>query len=350
MLHLRSRAALLVCGSFFAGAGAVVFLACTGDDPVLTPSDAGGDAGDVVLDDAGPDVADRPCDPAKKFDPPVVVTGLANPDIAEMNARFTSSETTAFFSNYGVDGGIIVGAPDAGDGAYSFETFYGDIYAISRASIATPFGSAQLVTSLSGPTVESSPTVTGDGKTIYFTRYGGTSNSGRIWTAAVRSGIDFFDPAPVDGTLNDAGSQENPYVVLDGSALYFKSTRNKVDGYYRAASVNGKLSDAQPVPGITAKQGDYLGPVAVSPDELTIYWSLSSQGATAGSDMFVATRPDTSSPFSGKRALTELNTALDELPSYLSADGCRLYYMSSQVTTTPNFVFHSDIYVATKPK
>jgi hypothetical protein len=42
MLHAsRSHAALFICGSFVAGA--VVFLACTGDDPVLTPF------GDVYL-------------------------------------------------------------------------------------------------------------------------------------------------------------------------------------------------------------------------------------------------------------------------------------------------------------
>lgn len=349
MLGINRSRAVFVCGAITAGT--LVFLACTGDDPVFPSAVAdGGDSGAVTIDEAGIDAADRPCDPAKKFDPPVPLAALSNPDIAETNARFTAGETTAFFANYGVDGGVLYGAP-GGDG-FLLDNFWGDIYSITRASTAAPFGTAKLVSSLSSPTLEGAPTVTADGKTAYFARYEGSTTKATIWTAVGGSGTEFDGPAPVAGGLNDGGSEESPYVLPDGSALYFKRTQKTLGGLYRSPVANGKVGDPQPVPGIASNAGDYLGTVVVSGDELTIYWSVGIQGVTAGTDIFVATRADKSLPFSGKHALTEVNTALEESPTYVSADGCRLYYMSADVTQTagPGVVFHSDIYVATKPK
>ena len=89
---------------------------------------------------------------------------------------------------------------------------------------------------------------------------------------------------------------------------------------------------------------DQRAPV-VTPDELTIYWTT-----TVGSsgDVFVATRQDTKSPFSGIHAVASVNTtARSEGPTFISADGCRLYYASS-VHPYPSPDLLSDIFVATK--
>ncbi|MBN9160076.1 MAG: hypothetical protein BGO98_28275 [Myxococcales bacterium 68-20] len=78
-------------------------------------------------------------------------------------------------------------------------------------------------------------------------------------------------------------------------------------------------------------------------DERTIYWSRIASGAY---DIFVATRMSTSEPFSNVRPVGELNTNGGlEFPSWLSPDGCRLYYAFVQPDGN-----ESDIFVASKPK
>jgi hypothetical protein len=68
-------------------------------------------------------------------------------------------------------------------------------------------------------------------------------------------------------------------------------------------------------------------------------------------DIFVATRMDATAPFSGVHRLASLNTtARDEAPTFISADGCRLYYSSTVLATPPATDTVSDILVATKPR
>jgi hypothetical protein len=336
MAHLLRRYAALVTVSSLI-AGAVVFLACTGDDPVLTgAADAdAGDTGTGAVDEAGVDSAARPCDPAGAFGIPVVVEGLANKDFTEQAAHFTADERTVVFNNYGIDGGVIIV-----DGGVSTENFYGDIYTSTRATTAEPFGPATTIVSLVSADIETGPSTTGDGQTIYFVHLAAAAGSTvpTIWTAErnpMGGTFDFFNPAPLPAPVNEGdGGQTSVYVLNDGTALYFTSTRGGRPGFYRAARVKGVLSGVQPVPGLTASAGQNLGSVAVTPDELTIYYS--SSPASGNADIYVATRKDTSSPFSGVRAMKELNTPLDESPSYVSADGCRLYY------TSTNFVVDGD--------
>lgn len=346
----RRRGALLVCGALVAGVAAIV--ACTGTDPVFSDAPDAGNDGNVALDDAGtgPDTADRACDPAASFGTPVSVGGLARKDFPEMGARFTADERTVFLNDNGVDGGITATA----DSGVSLLNFYADIYTITRPTTAEPFGAATVIQNFATSTLEIDPTVTADGQTIYFSSTDTGTQRTTIWTAARRpagSSVQFFDPAPLSGPVNEGGSQFRPYVLPDGSALYFMSSRDGNNKFYRAARVSGALSEVKPVPGIVPAAKEVFDGIVVTADELTIYWSTSRNGGSV--DIYVATRSDTSSPFSGAKPLTALNTSLVETPTFVSADGCRLYYASSEFVYTgvgTNYEYHSDILVTTKPK
>lgn len=338
----RHRLALVVGGSLVVAA--TVVLACTGNDPVLSPHEDGGDAGELGAD-AGVD-ADRPCDPSKPFDPPVPVNGLASGTDYKAAARFLPDERTVYFNIAGFDGGRL----QATD-------YYSNIYTSSRASTTSGFASPQVVNSLSTALPSEGPTVTADGTTIFFTRYDDTFVRGQIWTASAATPSEpFTAPSPVPGLVNAGNSQGDPYVLPDGTALYFVSDRSGDPLIWRASRVNGELTNVQRVAGLQTGS-DRLGSPVVTPDELTIYWASSprvSNGPVVIVDIYVATRNDTTSPFSNRHAVSELNTPqLGESPSFVSADGCRLYYTSSLVTygkgsTVDNF--KGDVYVATKPK
>lgn len=349
MLH-RLRLALLVCAALVAGIAVIV--ACTGEDPVFTANADAGDSGSVALDDSGTDAdaADRACDPAAPFGTPVSVGGLARKDFPEMGARFTADERTVFFNNNGVDGGLMA----TPDGGLKLGNFYADIYTVTRPTTAEPFGPATVIQNFATSTLEIDPTVTADGQTIYFSSTDTETQRTTIWTALrspAGSPVYFFNPAPLSGPVNEGGSQFRPYVLPDGSALYFMSSRDGANKFYRAARVNGALSDVKLVPGISPAAKETFDGIVVTADELTIYWSTARNGGSA--DTYVATRSDTSLPFSGAKPVTAVNTALGETPTFVSADGCRLYYASSEFVPTgmgANFEYHSDILVTTKPK
>jgi hypothetical protein len=349
MLH-RRRGALMVCVALLTGVAAIV--ACTGTDPSFGDAPDAADGGNMGLDDAGtgPDTADRPCDPGAPFGTPVSVGGLARKDFPEMGARFTADERTVFFNNNGIDGGL----KGDNDGGISFLNFYADIYTITRPTTAEPFGAATLIPNFATSTLEVDPTITADGQTIYFASTDTGTQVTTIWTALRRpagSSVQFFDPAPLSGPVNQGGSQLRPYVLPDGRGLYFTSSRDGTNKFYRAARVNGALSDVSLVPGILPAPKEVLDGIVVTADELTAYWSTSRNGGSV--DIYVASRSDTTSPFSGAKPLIVLNTALAETPTFVSADGCRLYYASSEFVTTgvgETFEYHSDIFVATKPK
>ncbi len=349
MLH-RRRGPLMVCVALVAGVAAIV--ACTGTDPSFGDAPDAADGGNVGLDDAetGPDTADRPCDPGAPFGTPVSVGGLARKDFPEMGARFTADERTVFFNNNGIDGGLT----GTSDGGLNLANFYADIYTVTRATTAEPFGAAAIIQNFATSTLEVDPTITADGQTIYFASSDTGTQVTTIWTALRRpagSSVQFFDPAPLPGAVNQGGSQFRPYVLPDGSALYFMSSRGGTNRFYRAARVNGALSDVTLVTGIVPAAKEVLDGIVVTADELTVYWSTSRNGGSV--DMYVATRSDTSSPFSGAKPLTVVNTSLVETPTFISADGCRLYYASSEFVSTgmgTNYEYHSDILVTTKPK
>ena len=81
----------------------------------------------------------------------------------------------------------------------------------------------------------------------------------------------------------------------------------------------------------------------VSPDGLTIYFRSDRTGEPfAGFNIFVATRPSIGGTFGPASIVPNINTNDDDGPSWLSADGCRLY-ISSYVGG------NNDIFVATRP-
>jgi hypothetical protein len=80
------------------------------------------------------------------------------------------------------------------------------------------------------------------------------------------------------------------------------------------------------------------------PDELTIYFaSLRTDGGAKGNlDIWMARRSSVDEQFGLPRNVAKLNTPLSEYPTWISADGCRLYIAKGEANDS------FDIYVATR--
>lgn len=327
-MKLRLRGLLfLLCSSALGGAGSNA--ACTSFGEAVTP-----DGGEPSADDAGaaPDAQANGCDPATAFEPPVAVSGLATGEHIEVGARLSSDELIAYFGRIEIfeDGGARSAA-----------------FTATRTSVTAEFTAFGR---MSGPppVLDGAPSVTADGRTFLFSRTELVTNRSLILKGSLSvRGVGFLDAKKLTGPVNEGKSQYSPYVLPDGSAFYFASERAGVPSrIYRAApDTAGEYPVVIAVEGLNAPSDARDSDPVVTPDELTLYWTRQDADSSS-SDIYVATRPDKGSPFSRPRAVKNLNTSdRHESPTFVSADGCRLYFSSLLVSP-----YESDILVATKPR
>jgi hypothetical protein len=276
--------------------------ASSDDGGVVDVAEDSGDVGDASEDGKttdgggadGPDVVT--CDPALPFRDAIPVYGLNRQPGREFRVHVSPDELTAYIA--------------AGDAWW-----VSDLFVSQRSSKAEPFGPLAPLTTLNTAYMEASIAVTADGLTAVFDsdRMGG---GGRIYLAMRTMPSDSFfatNEVVIHGNLFD---EFDPYLLPDGSALYFTSNTSEGVGIYRVP-LSGMNAGA-PTPVVLGSGRRF--PV-VTPDERTIYFT---SGPSA--DISTMTRASREMPFSGLTTLTELNTEDFELPQSLSPDGCRLYF------------------------
>ncbi len=326
---------------------------CVGDTSV--EGDAGPDAtavdsgADVAAQDSGNDVAAKDsgstdggadvdagpaCDLSKPFGTPTPVIEL-NTAANEGDARLTHDELTVYFTraptaDAGVDGGAGLT----------------DMFVASRSNKTSPFSGISPVASLDTASNETSPSPTGDDLTLYYT----TDKTGLVtgyWDviAATRANTAaaFGSPSSVLGVSNAGSEQLDVFVMASNLVVYYSSntsTNNYPFYLYRASRATTSDTFAVDSSGVLAALdiGNRDRSPVVTPDELTLYFATDRSGGS-DYDIYVATRQSKSVAFGNKTDVAELNTTNNEIPSWISDDGCRMYFTQS-----------GDIYTALKPQ
>jgi Tol biopolymer transport system component len=139
----------------------------------------------------------------------------------------------------------------------------------------------------------------------------------------------FSASAPVAG-INAGPGDSEPFVLPDGSALYFISTRGTNGGttdLYRAArGASGQFTTPTQVSTVNTPSTEY-SPV-LTPDELVLYYASDRPDAPAKGllDIWMTKRASTSAAFEAPVNVQELNTTGHEIPDWISPDRCRLYF------------------------
>jgi Tol biopolymer transport system component len=276
---------------------------------------ASGGAGGGGTAGAGAGGAHAACDVTKPFGTPILVPGLNGSSSADDGtARFSADERTAYF--------------------YSDRAGY-QIFTATRASRTDTFSTPQPIggygiTSGAGNEFKF-PTLTTDGLTMFF-----ESDPGGTYQVIVATRSDvtasFTTSAPVAG-INAGPDDSQPFVLPDGSALYFMSTRNDgsatagtADIYRAARASSGQFTTPVQVSTINTSAGEYA-PVP-TPDELVLYYASSrSDGpARGGFDIWMTKRASVNDAFDPPVNVVELNTSINEIPDWISPDRCRLYF------------------------
>jgi len=279
----------------------------------------------------GGSMAAPACDLQKPFGTPAAAAAF-NSDTNDDGLTFTADGLTAYISS----------ARSGGDNY--------DLFKLTRTATDQPFGPA---TALDGgintADQERDPHVSRDGlKLFYFSNHtlAGTFD---IFVASRATAAASFGAGAALTTVNSAANDYNPFLASVDQLLYFASDRPGGPGGTDIYRVPLNVTAAPVVPTLVSEistTASEFRPV-VSDDGLTIYFD---RVGTAGDDVWLATRAAAADPFSGARAVTELNGAGVDFPIWLSADGCTLYFGSDRSASGPGRNTGLHIYVAIRPR
>jgi hypothetical protein len=312
-------------GWLAAAVAAICGLACGGVSGMETDAAAPPDVGEPPDVAQPPDAGDGPdavlarCNPTAPFATVVPVTELNTDGPYDENARLSPDELTVYFSS-GRDNTSL------------------DIYVADRATREEPFGAPRLLEGVNTTAFhERQPSVTGDGLSIYALR--NAPGHYEMVLAQRPSQAVQFGALDVLANVNDPTLDQNaPFVLQDGSALYFASNRAGDWDIYRAACSATGCVDPQPVASVNTA-GLFDDSPVLTPDELTIYFASEREGG----GIFRARRTSIADGFGTPALVSEVTTPDNsEWPTWVSADDCVLYFTRTDGPTAVNY----DIYEA----
>ena len=222
-----------------------------------------------------------------------------------------------------------------------------DLYTSRRNTTDEPFPPLQRVDALSTTDADYAATLTAEGIVFSSQRAGGPGTPQRLFYAPRVALATSFDSTvtPLSALDVPDASTAAPFLALD-NFLYFSRGGDGVHRIMRARHSSAKTFDApEDVAELNAAGGDSFG-VALSNDSKTIYFGTDARPGSELTDIYVATRADTSSPFGTPVRVADpaVNTPQDERPGFLSTDGCRLYLVSDR----PNGLGLKDVWLATR--
>jgi predicted small secreted protein len=271
------------------------------------------------------------CDPQKPFGAPVAVAEL-NSAADDRTAVLSADELTVFFASR---------RPGGAGGS--------DIYTATRGSRTAAWGTPTLLPGVNTVNNESRPVFTADGLTMYAETGVGAD---RTLSKATRPNTQSaFGALQLEAALNDVQFFDmEPTVLPDGSAIYFVRDEGSVD-LYRARRTGTTWMAPVLAPGPDLNSSDYNEEYPlISADDLTLYFASNrAAGGTNGLDIYVVTRTSAAMEFGSFVLISELKTNDDEVPSWISSDGCEIWF-SRGPQVTPSLPTNHDLYVARRPR
>jgi hypothetical protein len=287
-------------------------------------TDSGADAADAADATDAADAADAAptlaCDPAKPFGNLAKIPNVNLLLSDQTGAGLAADELTIYFARHATSVTPV-------------------LYTASRASTAAAFGTPVILPGGVNTSGSETASVTSDGLTLFFDPIIAPSTDNHIWTAtrATRS-ASFGSPAALTA-VNSTAVDRDPYVLPDGRALYFSSSRAGSPYRIYRAPLGGAASPVE-VTELTSATFQALAPV-VAANDLAIYFATD-RGLGGSYDIWVARRTSTSTPFGTPASVAELNTTAQDLPAWISDDGCRMVFISNRAGD-------SDIWLGTRP-
>jgi len=293
------------------------------------PPDAGAPEAaipDAAIDTNAPDVQDArihgdACDMEAPFERLTPVLGV-NTAANEEGASLSPDERTIVFARGG----------DAG----SF-----DLYTAKRGARGEPFDPPSKIEGASTNADDLGAALDPGGLTLYvdsfFVTNAANPGTRHILISTGPGDGTFGVPAPIRTEVTSTSQFYDgmPYLVANGSVMYFASNRNNEDfTVFRSDRGRGStFVRVDEVLGIDAPQAFDAYPV-VADDELAIFFGSDRQNRGAGMRIYFARRKKANVGFEPPTLVDSIDSlqsvGTDARPVWLSSDQCRLYLASNQ--------------------
>lgn len=223
-----------------------------------------------------------------------------------------------------------------------------DLWVSQRTSLTAAWGAPQNLGILNTGNIENFPTLSADGKTLFYNSdgLGGSGGQDLFMTTRTNPADDSGWTAPVNlgAVVNTSADEVSAGYFEDPEAgtaiLYFTSNRTGGEDLYQSTrNPDGTFNASTNVTVLNSVANDRG--MNVRRDGLEAYFASDRAGGSGGRDIYVSTRASVSSPWNTPVNLAAVNsTGTDQAPS-LSADGSILYIASTRDGS-------QDIYTATR--
>jgi len=274
------------------------------DAPTLSAVNDGGSTSDVEAAEAA--VMPR-CNPDAEWDAPTAIAELNTP-ADDSRMRLTSDLKEAYWTSDRDKPGRV------------------SIFNATRENATGTFGDAKRVFPTAA-SAESDVTVSGDGAQLYFSAM--LTTDANLYTSGRDAGTGAFGDGVPMNELNTSANDENQgYVLPDGSAFYFISNRpaqkpGQATHIWVSRRVDNHFGAPVELAELESEFGE-LSPV-VTPDELTIFYSVRLGLGASFTDLWTATRANNVASFSHKKRVDSLSTNGRDAPSYVTPDQCEIF-------------------------
>ena len=141
-----------------------------------------------------------------------------------------------------------------------------------------------------------------------------------------KADFTFGEPTNLGPTVNSSAGESQPYILADGLALYFQSTRP--GGYGDKdlwVTTRETIDDPWEEPmnlGPAVNSSYKEGGPSISFDGLTLYFNSDRPGGYGGNDIWITTREMTDNPWREPVNLgPTFNSSANDAGSHISADG-----------------------------
>ncbi len=200
---------------------------------------------------------------------------------------------------------------------------------------------------------EGAPSVTADGRLIFFTGCNRDDGHGScdIYFAE-RVGDRWGDPVNLGSPVNTSLWEAQPSVSADGKTLYFSSNRKggqgNMDIWYSSYLGDGRWGTPVNMGGLINTGGNEMSPF-IHPDNRTLYFSSDGHTGMGGYDIFVTRRDDEGNWTTPENLGYPLNTHYDEIGLIVNARGDRGYFASDRMAGEVRDIFTFKLYPEARP-
>lgn len=200
---------------------------------------------------------------------------------------------------------------------------------------------------------EGAPSVTADGRMIFFTACNREDGLGScdIYFSE-RRGTRWGEPVNLGAPVNTSSWEAQPSVSPDGKTLYFASNRRggrgRMDIWYSTLDENGKWGTPVNLGEMINTPENEMSPF-IHVDNQTLYFSSDGHTGMGGYDLFVTRRDEDGLWGKPENLGYPLNTQYDEIGLIVNARGDRGYFSSDRLSGEVRDIYTFELHPEVRP-